>query len=60
MAGFVANNNESASTKLSLFLASRGLYLHMSFDIVDLLDTITRERINKNKAIDISEAMWLI
>ena len=32
----------------------------MSFDIVDLLDTTTRERINKKKAIDISEFMQSI
>ena len=47
MVEFAANNNDSASTKLSPFFASRGLHLRMSFDVVDLSDTTTRERINK-------------
>ena len=59
MAEFAANNNESASTKLSPFFASRDLHPRMSFDVVNLSDT-TRERINKKKAIDISEAMQSI
>ena len=61
MAKFVANNNDSAFTKLSPFFASRGLHLHMSFDVVDLSDKTTRKRINKKKAIDISktiQSMW--
>ena len=32
----------------------------MSFDVVNLLDTTTREQINKKKTIDISQAMQLI
>ena len=60
MAEFAANNNDSASIKLSSFFASRGLYLCMSFDVVDFLDTTTRKRINKKKAIDISKAMQSI
>ena len=60
MAEFAANNNDFSSTKLSPFFASRGLHLRMSFDIVDLSDTTTRERINKKKTIDISEAMQSI
>lgn len=32
----------------------------MSFDVVDFLDTTTRKRINKKKAIDILEAMQSI
>ena len=57
MAEFAANNNNSSSTRLSPFFASRGLHSRMRFDVVDLSDTTTRERINKKKAIDISEAM---
>ena len=60
MAEFVANNNDSASTKLSPFLASRGLHPRMSFDVIDLSDKTICERINKKKAINISEAMQSI
>ena len=60
MAEFAANNNNSTSTRLSPFFASRGLHLRMSFDVVDLSDTTTRERINKKKAINISESMQSI
>ena len=47
MAEFAANNNQSASTKLSSFFAIKGFYPHMSFDIVELSDTSTREQILK-------------
>ena len=60
MAKFAANNNDSNSTRLSPFFASRGLHLRMSFDVVDLSDTTTRGRINKKKAIDISESIQSI
>ena len=60
IAKFAANNNNFSSTRLSLFFASRGLHPRISFDVVDLSDTITRKRINKKKAIDIFEAMQLI
>ena len=60
MAEFVANNNNFAFTRLSPFFASKGLHLHMIFDIIDLSDISTYERINKKKAIDISEFMQLI
>ena len=60
MAEFAANNNNSSSTRLSPFFASRGLHPCMSFDVIDLSDTTTRERINKKKTIDISEAMQSI
>ena len=60
MAEFAANNNNSLSTKLSPFFTSRDLHPRMSFDIIDLSDTPTREQINKKKAIDISEAMQSI
>ena len=39
MAEFTANNNVTAFTKLSSFLATKGIHLHMSFDIVELSDT---------------------
>ena len=57
MAEFAANNNQSASTKLSPFFATKGFHPRMSFDIVDLSDTSTRERILKQKALDISKKM---
>ena len=60
MAEFATNNNNFLSTRLSPFFASRGLHPRMNFDIVYLSDTITRERINKKKAINISKAMQLM
>ena len=57
MAEFAANNNESVSTKLSLFFATKGLHPRMSFDIVDLSNASTCERILKQKALDISRNM---
>ena len=60
MAEFAANNNNFASTKLSLFFTSRGLHLHISFDIIDFSDITTCKRINKKKAINISESMQSI
>ena len=55
MAKFAANNNKSAFIKLSPFFASKNFYPHMSFDIIDLFDTSTSERIHKQKALDIVE-----
>ena len=60
MAEFVANNIDSASTRLSPFFASRGLHPRMSFDVDDFSDTTTYERINKKKAIDISKSIQSI
>ena len=57
MAEFAANNNKSASTKLSPFFATKSFYPRMSFDIVDLSNTSTRERILEQKALDISGKM---
>ncbi len=57
MAKFAANNNESASTKLSPFFATKGLDPRMSFDILDLSNASTRERIFKQKALDIFRNM---
>ena len=47
MAKFVINNNKSAFIKLPPFFATKGFYLYISFDIVDLSDTSTYERILK-------------
>ena len=60
MAEFATNNNNFIFTKLSPFFASRDLYLHMSFDIINFSDTITRKQINNKKTIDISKVMQLI
>ena len=57
MAEFAVNNNNFSSTKLSPFFALRDLHPQMSFNVIDLSDTTTRKRINKKKAIDISEFM---
>ncbi len=54
---FIANNNKSASTKLSPFFATKGLHFYMNFDIVDLSDASTCEWIFKQKALDISRNM---
>lgn len=51
MVEFVVNNNDSASTKVSLIFASKELHLRMSFDIVNLSDSITHKQLNKKKAI---------
>ena len=60
IAEFVANNNNSVSSKLSPFFASKYLYLRISFDVINFLDNTTYERINKKKAINISESMQSI
>ena len=57
MAEFAANNNESASTKLSPFFATKGLHPHMSFDKVELSHASTCKRIFNQKALDISGNM---
>ena len=53
MAKYAANNNKSASTKLSQFFAFKGLHPHMSFNIVNLSNASTCKRIHKQKALDI-------
>ena len=60
MAEFAANNNNFLSTRLSPFFALRALHPYISFNVVDLSDTIIREQINKKKGFDISEAMQSI
>ena len=57
MAEFAANNNESASTKLSLFFDTTGLHVYMSFERVELLDASICKRILNQKALDISRNM---
>ena len=57
MAEFAANNNESASTKLSPFFVTKGLHPRMSFDKVELSDASTCKRILNQKALDISGNM---
>lgn len=56
----VANNNDSLSTRLSLFFISKNLYPRISFNVVNFSDITTCKRINKNKAIDIFEVIKLI
>ena len=56
----MANNYNSTFIKLSLFFASKGLHLHMNFDVIDFSDITTCKWINKKKAIDISESMQSI
>ena len=61
MAEFAANNNELAYIKLFPFFASKGLHLHISFDMVNLSDANTCEQINKQKTLDIlgnMETTW--
>ena len=60
MAEFAPINNESASTKLSLFFPTKGMHHHISFDIVDLSNSSTCKRIFKQKASDISGNMQTI
>ena len=55
MTKFVANNNKSAFTKLFPFFATKSFYPYISFVMVDLSNTSTREQILKQKALDISE-----
>ena len=47
MVKFVANKKDFLSIISFLFFVLENLHLHMSFDIVNLLDITTHERINK-------------
>ena len=47
IAEFVAHNNISASTKLSLFFATKSLYPYISFDIVELSNASAYKEILK-------------
>ena len=60
MVEFAANNNNSVSTRLFPFFASKGLYPWISFDVVDLSDITICEQINKKKAINILESIQSI
>ena len=57
MAEFAANNNESASIKLSPFFATKGLHLRISFDIVELSDISTCKQIFNQKPLNIFRNM---
>lgn len=57
MAKFSINNNNSVFIKLSPFINLKGLHPCMSFDVIDLLNSTTRKRINNKKAIDIIKAI---
>lgn len=52
MGKFAANNNESASIKLSPFFVFKGLYSCMNFDIVDFSNTNICKQIHKYKALN--------
>ena len=61
MVEFAANANLSASTKIPPFQATRGYVPRMSFDPVDLLEELTRERLANSKTWSIAaniEEIW--
>lgn len=60
MAEFAADNNKSASTKLSPFYTKKNLHLRMSLDVVDLSYINTGEQILKQKILDLSVNMETI
>lgn len=60
IAEILANNKDSASIKLSLFFASRGLHPHISFNVVDFSDITNCKQINKKKTINISKIIQLM
>ena len=47
MVEFVVNNNDFTFIKISPFFISRGLYLQISFNVVDFFDITTHKQINK-------------
>ena len=57
MTEFTANNNKSASIKLSLFFTIKSLHPCISFDIVKLSNINICEQIFKQKALDFLE-IW--
>ena len=57
MAKFVANNNKSAFTKLIFFITLKNLYSYLDFDIINFLNIIICNQINKKKAINILKAI---
>lgn len=61
MAECAANNNESASNKSFPFFATKDLHPRMSFNIVEISNTSTCERIFKQKTLDTSgniKSIW--
>lgn len=54
---FAANNNNSTFISLSPFFALKGLYLRISFDIIDFSNITIYKRINKKNAINISKVI---
>ena len=57
MAEFSSNANTSATTKVLLFLVSRGYIPRMSFDPMDLTASSTRKRLANAKAKSIADRM---
>ncbi len=57
IAEFAANNNISASTKLSLLFTTKNLHPRIRFDIVELSNTSTCKWIFQQKTLHISENM---
>ena len=57
MVEFITNNKNFAFIRLFLFFVLKGLHLFIRFDIVNLLNTTTKEQIYKKKAIDISKSI---
>ena len=57
MAEFAANANPSATTKIPPFQATRRYVPRMSFNPVDLLEKLTRERLANTKARSIATDM---
>lgn len=55
MVKFLVNNNNSTSTKLIFFFASKSLYSYISFDVIDFSHIRIRKQINERKTIDIFE-----
>lgn len=55
MVEFATSNNNFIFTKLFTLFVSKILYLHISFDVINILDETTPKGIDKKKAINISE-----
>lgn len=53
MAKNATYNNESASTKFSLFFTTKDLHLRVSFDIIKFSDSNTCEQIFNKNILDI-------
>lgn len=54
IAKFAVHNYKLTSIKLFLFFTIKGLYLYISFDIIDFSNTSIHKRIFKQKALNIS------